>query len=478
MNELEMIDIQEIEDNSNNDSADSIVGADTNDSLFGNDSANELSGNGGSDFLRGVGGNDTLDGGDGNDTLEGGDGDDQLIGSGGDDKILGGNGNDTLEGGEGQNRLEGGIGSDTFILPVEEGTDSIVDFEFGVDTIALSGGVSFDDLTSSGNRLLLENRTLASFEGFEASALTVDNFTNLGNVIDVEVSEETSNNSSEPVVQALVAQEPVVQEPAFQEPVVQEPVVQEPAFQEPLVGDIATGGEIATVGDNVIPSTSSLSLRENNQGSATFFDTSGVLGNSGLDPLTGSAAVGIAAINRLQFDGSEASGAFLQVSGPEQIAGADPIVVQVFDQLPDRDDGLDLSPEAFDQIADPVDGIVDIDFQLISPGDDFRTPFGFTIGQGIVAEGIEGSNPFFAAVRFNNHRHPIESVELLGEDGSRTNFTRGSDNRFELDGGFPINGAQDLEVTDIFGQEVILNDINITGGADTSQITGEQFGIL
>ena len=246
------------------------------------------------------------------------------------------------------------------------------------------------------------------------------------------------------------------------------PVVEEPVVEDPVVGG----------GDTVIPSTSSLSLGENNQGRATFTNTDGVLGNSGFDPLTGSAAVGIAAINIAQWEGSEASGAFIQVSGPETRAGGDPIVVQVYDLLPDRADGLDLSREAFDQIADPVDGIVDIDYELISPGDDFRTPYGFTIGQGIVAEGIEGTNPFFAAVRFNNHRHPIESVELIGDDGSRTDFSRGSDNRFVLDGGFPINGAQDLEVTDIFGQEVILNDINITGGADTSQITGEQFGML
>ena len=83
-----------------------------------------------------------------------------------------------------------------------------------------------------------------------------------------------------------------------------------------------------------------------------------------------------------------------------------------------------------------------------------------------------------AAVRFNHHRYPVESVELIESDGDRINFTRGSDNRFVLDGGFPINGVQDLGVTDIFGQQVILDDINITGGADTEQITGEQFELI
>lgn len=289
-------------------------------------------------------------------------------------------------------------------------------------------------------------------------------------VFDVETPDVETPEANIPDAETPEVDVPDVETPEADISNVETPEVNIP---EADVSDIGGAGE-----NNVFPSTSSLSLRENNQGRGTFTTTDGVFGNSGFDPLTGSASVGIAAINIGQWEGSEASGAFIQVSGPETRAGADPIVVQVYDLLPDRADGLDLSPEAFDQIADPVDGIVDIDYELISPGDDFRTPFGFTIGQGIVAEGIEGTNPFFAAVRFNNHRHPIESVELIGDDGNRTDFTRGSDNRFVLDGGFPINGAQDLEVTDIFGQEVILSDVNITGGADTSQITGEQFGIL
>ncbi len=115
---------------------------------------------------------------------------------------------------------------------------------------------------------------------------------------------------------------------------------------------------------------------------------------------------------------------------------------------------------------------------MIGPGDNFRTPYGYTIGQGIVAEGIEGTNPYYAAVRFNNHRYPIESVELIEEDGDQISLNRESDNRFVLGGGYPLNGPQDLLVTDIFGQEVTLDDVNITGGADTEQVTGEQFGLI
>ena len=81
-------------------------------------------------------------------------------------------------------------------------------------------------------------------------------------------------------------------------------------------------------------------------------------------------------------------------------------------------------------------------------------------------------------MRLNNHRYPVESVDLLTEGGSVVSLNRGGDNRFTIDTQSPIYGAQDLLVTDIFGQQVTLNDINITGGSDADIITGQQFGQL
>ncbi len=214
------------------------------------------------------------------------------------------------------------------------------------------------------------------------------------------------------------------------------------------------------------------------QGRATFYDAAnpaGGKGNSGYDNLSGSALAGITAINNVQWNGSEASGAFLEVSGPKQREGAAPIVVQVADLLYERSDGLDLSAEAFFQVADPVDGVVNIEYELVSPDDNFVTPYGYTIGQGIVVEGIPESNPYYGAVRLNNHRNPVESVDLLAEDGNIISLERGSDNRFVLGSNSGIYGPQDLLVTDIYGQEVVLDDIDITNGSDADIITGEQF---
>ncbi|WP_036487951.1 expansin EXLX1 family cellulose-binding protein [Myxosarcina sp. GI1] len=226
-----------------------------------------------------------------------------------------------------------------------------------------------------------------------------------------------------------------------------------------------------------------LKLNKNYQGRATFYDAgnpAGGKGNSGYDVPPKSELDGVAAINNVQWDGSDASGAFLKVSGPKQRNGeAKPIIVQVTDLLYERADGLDLSAQAFAKVADPVTGIVNIDYQLVGPKDNFKTPYGYTIGQGVVAEGIPDSNPWYAAVRFNNHRYPIESVKLKTDNGSLIPLQRESDNRFVLNRqNNPLYGAQDLVAEDIFGQKITLDNLNITNGSGADVITGEQFDMV
>ncbi|GAB4525766.1 MAG: hypothetical protein Tsb0014_05420 [Pleurocapsa sp.] len=225
---------------------------------------------------------------------------------------------------------------------------------------------------------------------------------------------------------------------------------------------------------------SDLELNQNYQGRATFYDAAnpaGGKGNSGYDVPSGSELDKVTAINNVQWNGSEASGAFLSVSGPKQRDGAAPVIVQVTDLLYERADGLDLSAEAFAEVANPIDGVVNINYQLVGPSDDYVTAYGYSIGQGIVVEGIPETSPYYGAVRLNNHRYPIESVDLITE-GGKVALNRESDNRFVLNGNYPLYGAQDLLVTDIFGQEIILDDINITNGSSADIVTGEQFDII
>jgi Ca2+-binding RTX toxin-like protein len=156
---------------------------------LGND---EITGGDGDDVLRGdlnsrssggkVGGDDTISGGTGNDRIGGKAGDDELYGDEGNDSIWGDDGDDLIRGGLGNDILvgdnfSGGAGADTFILAAGEGTDTIVDFELGVDIIGLADGLMPEDLsvtTASGSTTIaLGDETLAILEGV-VSASEID----------------------------------------------------------------------------------------------------------------------------------------------------------------------------------------------------------------------------------------------------------------------------------------------------------------
>ncbi|WP_299969309.1 calcium-binding protein [uncultured Roseobacter sp.] len=102
-------------------------------------------------ILRGLSGDDDLTGGAGADQMDGGEGSDTLVGNDGFDTLVGGAADDSLFGGAGNDLLTGGIGADVFIFELKDGSDTITDFEDGIDQIRLSGtGLSFTDLTIIG----------------------------------------------------------------------------------------------------------------------------------------------------------------------------------------------------------------------------------------------------------------------------------------------------------------------------------------
>ncbi|MGF1493134.1 MAG: phytase [Microcoleaceae cyanobacterium] len=144
-------------------------------------------GEAGDDLLRGdlndrssdeVGGNDTIFGGLGNDRIGGKAGDDVLSGNEGNDRIWGDQGDDVLNGGPGNDILSGDSGNlsggaDLFVLAVGEGTDTIVDFEVGLDLIGLAGGLTFADISVANGEISFGSETLA-IVGVD---LTEDDFT-------------------------------------------------------------------------------------------------------------------------------------------------------------------------------------------------------------------------------------------------------------------------------------------------------------
>lgn len=116
----------------------------TDDEITGDDQAN---------YLWSGAGDDILDGGAGNDELEGGAGDDTLMGGLGDDELDGWSGDDIYVGGEGSDVLYLGDGREMVVLGPNDGgataaeADQVHGFTLGEDRIALTGGISYFDIT-------------------------------------------------------------------------------------------------------------------------------------------------------------------------------------------------------------------------------------------------------------------------------------------------------------------------------------------
>jgi Ca2+-binding RTX toxin-like protein len=121
-------------------------------------------------------GDDTLTGTEGNDSLNGRRGNDSLIGNAGNDTLIGGNGSDTLTGGLGSDTLTGGNGQDIFVFADGAGIDTITDFNLERDKIGLTEGLTFGNLSFSGNEILIGSDVLAVLTGVNTNTLTASNF--------------------------------------------------------------------------------------------------------------------------------------------------------------------------------------------------------------------------------------------------------------------------------------------------------------
>ncbi len=108
------------------------------DEIHGNDGMDQIYGNADDDSLYGGAARDFVNGGVGNDWIDGGTENDTLIGGLGADVMLLGEGSDKLRGGAAG--FEGDGYADVFVLDtLDNGVDTITDFEVGLDLIDLNG---------------------------------------------------------------------------------------------------------------------------------------------------------------------------------------------------------------------------------------------------------------------------------------------------------------------------------------------------
>ncbi|TNJ37518.1 alkaline metalloproteinase, partial [Phaeobacter sp. B1627] len=99
----------------------------------------------------------------------------------GNDRLYGGDGSDRLEGGSGADTLSGGAGSDVFVFDISgsnTGSDTITDFEIGVDVLEFHGA-TYSNLTSiaSGNGVRIEwEGGSVQLEGVSRASIDADDF--------------------------------------------------------------------------------------------------------------------------------------------------------------------------------------------------------------------------------------------------------------------------------------------------------------
>lgn len=168
---------------------DTIWGGTGNDTIWGGEDDDQIGGGAGGDHIESGEGNDTVWGAAGNDTILGGTGQDQIWAANGDDVVAGGEGNDTLGGGAGADTLLGdagndlllgGANADVFVFSGTFGSDSIGDFEVGLDRLAFDAPyASTDDLALSASGTSTIIRTVdgaITLSGITPDSLTTDSF--------------------------------------------------------------------------------------------------------------------------------------------------------------------------------------------------------------------------------------------------------------------------------------------------------------
>ncbi len=164
--------------------SDTICGGQEQDTMYGDIGSRLPVGSaGGKDQMCGGSGNDLLFGNEGQDTVNGDAGNDTVYGGKDEDSLLGGAGDDFLFGDEGNDTLIGGTGSDRFILGLDLDSDTILDFQDGLDSIGLIGGLNFSQLSivaensSTLIRVTGSGQLLATLSNVPTGLITATDFT-------------------------------------------------------------------------------------------------------------------------------------------------------------------------------------------------------------------------------------------------------------------------------------------------------------
>jgi expansin len=183
-------------------------------------------------------------------------------------------------------------------------------------------------------------------------------------------------------------------------------------------------------------------------GEATYYDAFLQPNACGL-PLTPDQYV--VAVTEATFDGSAVCGRCLRITGP---LGS--VVARITDYCVGVGcHDLDLSPNAFAAIGDPLDGIIPVGWESVSC--DVAGPIAFHFDA--------GSNDFYAKIQARNHRYGVAGLAIAEPGQPFVDLDRSSDNAFEfLSGVDPIATPLSFRVTDLHGATLEESGLAYTPG--------------
>ncbi|WP_226574359.1 M10 family metallopeptidase [Acuticoccus sediminis] len=152
--------------------------------VTGDGADNFILGNAGDNVVAGGAGRDNVRSGRGDDVVRGGAGNDIILAQAGDDTLFGNGGRDNIRGGDGADVMTGGAGGDRFLIGPDQGSDTIRDFEAGVDKVHLAaltlGGYAalsgLMDNTSSGVLIAFDAASSLLMEGLRVADLSAGDF--------------------------------------------------------------------------------------------------------------------------------------------------------------------------------------------------------------------------------------------------------------------------------------------------------------
>jgi len=193
---------------------------------------------------------------------------------------------------------------------------------------------------------------------------------------------------------------------------------------------------------------------EPHTGVATFYDSDGSGACSydkSPDPLT-------AAMNWSDYENSAACGAYVLVKA----ANGKSVTVRITNLCPApcRVGQLDLSAQAFAQLAPPVQGEIPITWTLASPA----------LNKNVAIRYKTGSSQYWCGIQVIDHRNPVARLEVQA-GGQWRQLKRAEYNYFLSENGAGCGGA--VAITDLYGERLVVNALPVK--PDVTQATNVQF---